>query len=107
MCSGGDSYDYEYAAKQARLSKIKSDQEARQGKINVVTGGEQGDYRRNTSKGAKDLGLSGTDIENKRLSDLFVGNQGQGAILTTKTKAERKAKEEEKKRRLADGVGGV
>ena len=105
MCSGGDGYDYELQAALGRMSRLKAKQNTKHS-TNVVLGGEQ-EYRRNTSEGAKDIGLSGEDIENRKMSDAFAGNKGKGATLASAGIAERKRKQEEAERRKLETAGGI
>ena len=106
MCSGGDGYDYELQAALGRMSRLKAKQNTKHS-TNVVLGGEQ-EYRRNTSEGAKDVGLSGEDIANRKMSATFAGNKGKGAALAAAGIAGRKRKKEEAERmHTVGGVGGI
>ncbi len=109
MCGGGPSAG-DLRRQQTRLAtiaKIKSDQKARQGQINIIGGGETEEYRRSMAEGAKDLGQTTEDIENQRLSDLFATG-GEGAKRRAQAlENRRKRKEvEELHRRVGSGGGG-
>lgn len=80
MCSGGagsQTGPRAEAARLANISKIKSQQAARKGNINVVMGGGVEDYRRSLATGAKNVGMTKEDLENLKMSNLFTANMGQ------------------------------
>ena len=60
----------------ANISKIKSQQAARKGSINVLMGGQTKDYRRSIATGAKDIGMSTEDLLNLKMSNQFTANMG-------------------------------
>ena len=79
MCSGsrGTTALRTEQTRLANISKIKSQQATRKGKINVVMGGGTDDYRRSISTGAKTVGETAGQLQGKKMSKLFTKNKGQ------------------------------
>jgi len=87
MCSGGKGINYAEQTRLANIANIKAQQKAKREQVNVVMGGDTDEYRLTTKTGSKAVGITSEDMDKSKMSDLFSGNKGKGAIATSKQAA--------------------